>query len=145
MVDKALFSSDSTEWCVPSELFNKCNNRWGPFALDAAATLNNTQCDVFYTKDDDALKHNWYGRVWVNPPYGREVGRWVKYAYEQVMLGFAQRVVMLLPSRTDTKWWHEWVKRAREIHFLKGRVCFVGGNSCAPFPSVVVVFEREFE
>jgi phage N-6-adenine-methyltransferase len=157
VVDKALFSSNSQEWKTPQDFFDKLNEEW-KFNLDPCATPENAKCDLFYTVKNDGLKLPWYafpaqqtiksewvpGRVFVNPPYGREVGQWVEKAVTEVQNGNAEVVVMLLPARTCTAWWHQWVEpNASEINFLRGRLKFGGAKNSAPFPSVVVVFKNE--
>ena len=84
------------------------------------------------------LLEDWVGRCWMNPPYGRGIGKWVQKAYEESLKGTL--VVCLLPSRTDTKWWHDYVMKAKEICFIKGRLKFGGAKNSAPFPSCVVIF-----
>lgn len=147
-----LFASGSEEWATPNDFFDHYLARlWGPFDLDPAATAENTKADAFYTADDDGLARPWYGRVFVNPPFNRRrkmsVGPWVKKAVEEVEAGHANLVCMLLPSRTDTKWWHDYVMRkASAVHLVRGRLCFVqdggrgGKRQPAPFPSAVVIF-----
>ncbi len=157
MVDKALFSSETGEWETPSTFFDELDEEWN-FNLDPCATKENAKCDLFYTAKDDGLKLPWYafrarqttnrewapGRVFCNPPYGREIGRWIEKAVTEVQNGNAEVVVMLLPARTDTAWWHLWVEpNAAEINFIRGRLKFGGAKNSAPFPSVVVVFKKK--
>jgi len=137
-----LFSSSSTECETPQDFFRGLDRIYY-FNLDAAATPENTKCEHFFTKEDDALKQRWsgYGSVWCNPPYGREIGAFVEKAYQEGRAGTL--VVMLLPARTDTKWWHDYVMKAREIYFVKGRLKFSGSANSAPFPSAVAVFYND--
>jgi site-specific DNA-methyltransferase (adenine-specific) len=86
----------------------------------------------------DGLRRNWGKRNFVNPPYGRQIVAWIKKGYEESLKG--NLVVFLIPSRTDTKWWHDYIMKANEIRFIKGRLKFDGAKNCAPFPSCVVVF-----
>lgn len=79
----------------------------------------------------------------MNPPYGKEIAKWMKKAYEESLKGAT--VVCLTFARTDTKWWHDYAMKAAEIRFIKGRVRFEGADSSAPFPSVVIVFRPPFE
>jgi site-specific DNA-methyltransferase (adenine-specific) len=88
------------------------------------------------------LRQRWSGRVWLNPPYGRQIGAWVRKAWESVQNGDAEVVVCLVPSRTDTAWWHEYVTKGEPPRFLRGRVRFGDADSGAPFPSAVVVFRN---
>ena len=98
------FSSKTDLWGTPQYFFEKLNDEFN-FTLDPCATPENAKCEKFYTKDDDGLSRSWDGeRVFMNPPYGREISHWMKKASESKAL-----VVCLVPSRTDTKWWHEYV------------------------------------
>lgn len=144
MTPPVLFSSLKSDWRTPQDLFDRLNRQWGPFDLDAAASADNALCERFLTVEDDALSKDWAqraSRVFVNPPYGRgTVGRWVQKARAESVHGC--RVVMLLPARTDSAWFHDVVRpHAFHVEFLRGRVKFRGAPSGAPFPSVVVVFE----
>src|SRR5439155_26774834 len=99
------FSSATSEWETPQPIFDKLNEEFG-FTLDVCATTVNTKCPKFFTKETDGLSQDWsQDTCWMNPPYGREIGKWIKKAYEESQRGAV--VVCLLPSRTDTKWWHE--------------------------------------
>lgn len=137
MISKALFSSASEEWETPQDFFDKCATRWGPFDLDVCATKENAKCEKFFTKEDDALTKEWSGVCWMNPPYGRGIGVWVQKAYSSV----AKRVVCLLPARTDTRWFHDYCVLGR-VEFVRGRLKFGGSKNSAPFPSMLVIFER---
>ena len=133
------YTSKSDEWATPQELFDKLAARYGPFTLDPCATQSNAKCEKFYTVDDDGLVQSWAGeRVFMNPPYGRVIGKWIEKAYRESLNG--AMVVCLIPARTDTTYWHDYVMKADEIVLLRGRVRFVGGKSCAPFPSAVIIF-----
>ena len=181
MVDKVLFSSDSTEWETPQELFDQLNKEFN-FEIDVCATYENKKCNNWlgYGPGNiftDGLKHNWGDMVcWMNPPYGEPeipcvtphekcnkkrckpptkdnlTGRgfhiteyipgvidWVKKAYEESLKGAT--VVCLLPARTDTKWFHNWVLGKAEIRFIRGRLKFVGAPSFAPFPSILAIYK----
>lgn len=134
---QALMSSHSVEWETPQALFDALDEEFG-FTLDAAAAPSNAKCERYYTEQDDALSQPWEGTVWCNPPYGRIIGKFVAKGFEEAQKGAT--VVMLIPARTDTRYWHEYVMRAREIRFIKGRLHFSGSRNNAPFPSAVVVF-----
>jgi len=140
---KVLFSSTTTdkttqEWETPQKLFNYLNSRLH-FELDAAATPENAKCPAFYTADDDGLKQVWAPRrVWLNPPYGRNVGIWVKKSYEESQNGAL--VVCLLPARTDTAWFADYCMKAGQIWFFRGRLRFGDSVNGAPFPSMLVFF-----
>lgn len=136
-----MFSSATGEWETPQDLFDFLDGLFH-FTLDAAASVENAKCARYFTKEDDALVQTWSGRVWVNPPYGREIGGFVEKGARSVFSRDAEVVVMLLPARTDTAWWHDWVMSAQEIWLIRGRLKFGGAKNCAPFPSCVVVFTR---
>lgn len=125
--NRSLFSSASEHWATPKDLYE---------ALDKEFHFNNDPCPL--RAMTDGLAREWGNRVYVNPPYGRKITVWVKRAYEESLRG--KLVVMLIPSRTDTQWWHEYIMKASEIRFLKGRLKFGDSKNSAPFPSVVVVF-----
>jgi phage N-6-adenine-methyltransferase len=137
-----MFSSQTDNWGTPTEFFNKLNKMYGPFTLDAAAEENNAKVSKFYTKQNNGLLQEWKNEnVFINPPYGRNItGLWVKKAWEECNKDYDTTVTMLLPCRTDTKWFHEYVMNAREVLFVKGRIKFEGALQGAPFPSVVVYF-----
>jgi phage N-6-adenine-methyltransferase len=138
-INKAMFSSNRDDWETPPELFWKLDAEFG-FTMDVCATPQNAKCYWYWTKEDDALSKPWTGNggvLWMNPPYGSEIGKWVKKAYEESKNGVT--TVCLLPARTDTAWWHDYCMRG-EVRFLRGRVKFVGAKSGAPFPSAIVIF-----
>ena len=131
------YSSKSNEWATPSDTFEALNREFR-FTLDPCATKSNAKCLLFYDIQADGLRQDWSKhRVFMNPPYGRQIGLWVKKAYEESTRGAL--VVCLIPSRTDTKWWHEYCMRG-EIRFFRGRLKFGGSKNNAPFPSAVVIF-----
>jgi site-specific DNA-methyltransferase (adenine-specific) len=135
-----MFSSETDLWSTPQDFFNELNAEFH-FTLDPCATRENAKCARFFTVEDDGLKQDWQGEtVFCNPPYGREIGKWVKKCYEE-----AQKpdtiVVMLIPARTDTVWFHDYIyHKAKEIRFIRGRLKFGDAKNSAPFPSMVVVF-----
>ena len=131
-----MFSSKTPEWETPQELFDSLNKIYG-FKLDVCATPENAKCARYFTKEQDGLAQKWEGVCWMNPPYGREIGKWVKKAYETATQGGV--VVCLLPARTDTAWWHDYAMKG-DITFLRGRLKFGGSKNSAPFPSATVVF-----
>jgi len=136
-----MLSSERDNWETPPEIFQQCDAEFR-FDLDVCATPDNAKCERYYTPEMDGLAQEWRGRCWMNPPYGREIGRWMKKAYEAAQTT-ADVVVCLVPARTDTAWWHEWAMRG-EVRFLRKRVRFVGAPSSAPFPSALVVFRRRW-
>ena len=140
MNTEVMFSSDKMDWETPQDFFDKLNAEFN-FTTDVCATPENAKCSYFFTEKEDGLKMKWAGKCWCNPPYGKEIGKWVQKAYEEVNRG-VPLVVMLIPARTDTKYWHEYVMRAQQIRLVKGRLKFVGAKSSAPFPSAVVIFSQ---
>lgn len=140
MINSGLFSSKTNEWATPLALFQELDKEFG-FTLDPCATPQNAKCKKFYTIEDDGLKQNWGGhRVFCNPPYGREIGRWVEKCYREAQRGAL--VVALIPARTDTRYFHEFIwKKAKEIRFLRGRLHFNESKQAAPFPSMIVIWK----
>jgi site-specific DNA-methyltransferase (adenine-specific) len=134
-----LFSSTTDLWATPQAFFDKLNAEFH-FDLDAASTDENALCERHYTKAQDGLRQPWSGAVWCNPPYGREIGKWVRKAATDNDDGVS---VLLVPARTDTSWWHDWiVGHASEVRFLRGRLRFGDSSASAPFPSAVVVYDK---
>ena len=144
MVSRVVFSSKWDSWPTPDALYESLDAEFG-FVFDLAASSINNRHANYYSAEDDSLAQDWTairGAKFLNPPYGRKIGAWVKKASE------SGGVVCLLPSRTDVRWWHDYVWDAHlnqprpgvEVRFIKGRVKFKGASAGAPFPSVVVVF-----
>ena len=134
------FSSATDEWETPQKLFDELNQKY-KFEIDVCATKENTKCiRRYYTKEDNGLTKDWTDRCWMNPPYGRNIKYWVKKAYESARDNGAI-VVCLLPSRTDTAWWHNYVLPYGEVTFIRGRLKFGNATNSAPFPSAIVVFQ----
>lgn len=134
-----MFSSKTDAWGTPQEFFDKLNDEFH-FTLDVCADETNHKCEHYYTKEVDGLIRPWVGTVWCNPPYGRGIGAWVKKAFYTSACGTT--VVMLLPARTDTQWFHKYINGHAEIRFVKGRLKFGGSKNAAPFPSMVCVFRK---
>lgn len=137
----AAMTSDRCEWETPRDLFDRLDAFWH-FDLDAASSDGNALCVDHYTRETDGLAHSWAGRrVWCNPPYGRDVARWVEKAYRETRDG-KTLVVMLIPARTDTRWFHEWIyHKADDVKFIRGRLKYTLGGvaqNSAPFPSMLV-------
>jgi phage N-6-adenine-methyltransferase len=132
-----MFSSKTDLWSTPQNFFDLLNEEFN-FTIDVCAIPENAKCEKFFTPEINGLKQEWKGVCWCNPPYGREIGKWVEKAYIASTLGAT--VVMLLPARTDTKWFHEYIYNKAEIRFVKGRLKFGNSKTAAPFPSMVVVF-----
>jgi phage N-6-adenine-methyltransferase len=137
MIGSALLSSRSSEWTTPQNLYDYLDQSF-QFTLDPCATKTNAKCKRFFTKQTDGLSKKWRGRVFVNPPYGRTIGKWIEKAYREAR-DHAELVVCLLPARTDTLWWHTWCVRGN-IYFLRGRLHFSESRLASPFPSAIVVF-----
>ena len=127
------FMSQSVDWATPKGVFD---------ALDAEFNFNDDPCPLYGVSHEDGLTRPWGTSTFVNPPYGREIGKWTRKAYNEAALG--KTVVMLIPSRTDTRWWHEDIMKADEIRFVRGRLKFGSAANSAPFPSAVVVFRGPF-
>lgn len=124
-------------WETPQWLFEKLDRAFG-FTLDVAASPENAKCDRYYTVDEDGLHQTWTGRIWMNPPYSRDLGKWAQKAYEAMLAG--NLVVGLLPVRTDTRWWQKYVIPHAVVHYLAGRIKFNGSRKTAPFPCAVVIW-----
>ena len=132
------FSSKSEEWATPEDYYKELNEKFG-FTLDPCSTHENAKCEKHFTKDDDGLAQDWGKEtVFMNPPYGREIGWWMEKAYKSSQKGAT--VVCLVPARTDTKWFHDYALKG-EVRFIKGRLKFGGAKNSAPFPSILVVFK----
>lgn len=136
-----MFSSETDLWATPQDFFNNLHKEFN-FTLDPCATSENAKCNKYFTKEIDGLKQNWGGEtVFCNPPYGRAIKDWVKKCHEE-SLKPDTKVVMLIPARTDTSYFHNYIyNKAKEIRFIKGRLKFGNSKNSAPFPSMVVVFE----
>jgi len=135
-----LYSSDRGDWATPQRLFDLLNAEFD-FELDVCAQDWSAKCERYFTPADDALAQPWYGRCFMNPPYGRTIDLWVEKAYESAQAGAL--VVCLVPARVDTAWWWDYC-RYGEVRFLRGRLHFDDGDDAAPFPSAVVVLGNDF-
>lgn len=133
------YSSKSNEWATPQKLFDELNEEFN-FTLDPCATDENAKCNKHFTIEDDGLSKDWSKDVvFMNPPYGREIKKWIKKAYEESLNGAT--VVCLIPARTDTTYWHDFIfDKADDIRFLKGRLKFGNSKNSAPFPSAIVLY-----
>ena len=139
MKSNVVFSRQSDEWETPDDLYAELDQEFH-FTHDVCASHVNRKHMPYYTIEDNALEQAWSGVCWMNPPYS-QVGEFVRRAYH-AMRAEGAIVVCLVPSRTDTKWWHRYVEGKAEIRFIKGRLKFKGGKSSAPFPSAVVIFRH---
>jgi phage N-6-adenine-methyltransferase len=135
------FSSKTDLWSTPQEFFDILNMEF-KFQTDVCATKENAKCKKFFTIEDDGLSKEWTGIIWMNPPYGREISAWMEKADMSATNGAT--VVCLVPARTDTKWWHDYVMH-HEIRFIKGRLKFGGHTNSAPFPSALVIMKNREE
>ncbi len=136
--------SQSVEWGTPPDLFAALNARFA-FTLDAAASDANHKCPRYFTRESDGLAQPWTGRVWINPPYGRCIRDWIRKAVQETDRQAAELVVVLVPARCDTQWWHDHVmKRAHEVWFIRGRLSFTQPGAAvpsqAPFPVALIIF-----
>lgn len=138
---KGLFSSNTDLWATPQDFFDKLNEEFN-FTLDPCALPENAKCDKFFTPEDDGLKQDWTGHhVFCNPPYGSAIKHWVKKCYDEAQKGTL--VVMLIPARTDTSYFHDYIYHKAEIRFVRGRLKFGGAAHGAPFPSMIVIYNKE--
>jgi len=137
-LNKSLFSSDKMDWETPAYLFDRLNNEFN-FTLDVCALQHNAKCRRYFTPEIDGLSQPWSGVCWMNPPYGREIGKWVIKAAVESRRGCV--CVCLVPVRSDAQWWHDYVMRSAEVRLLTRRLTFVGGGNKATFPACVVVFD----
>lgn len=142
MISEALYTSNTDQWATPQDFFDKLDAEFH-FDLDPCADETNHKTARYFTKEQDGLSQNWGGcRVFCNPPYGRDIGKWTQKAYQESRKPNTL-VVMLIHARTDTKWFHEWVYGKAEIRFIKGRLKFGGSKNSAPFPSMVAIYRGD--
>lgn len=130
-------SSKTDNWATPQDFFNQCEKQFGKFDIDVCANKENAKCEKYYDEEINGLNQVWKGKCWMNPPYGREISKWMKKAYESA--GNGTIVVCLVPARTDTKWWHDYAQNGI-VTFIKGRLKFGNSKNSAPFPSALIVF-----
>lgn len=141
-MNKVMFSSKKDDWETPQKLFDMLDKKYG-FDLDPAATTENAKCDKYFTKEENGLLQDWEGHcVFCNPPYGRQIYEWVEKGYAESKKPHTT-VVMLLPARTDTRWFHEYIYGKADIEFLKGRLKFGNSKNSAPFPSMIVTWRSK--
>lgn len=141
MINKGLFSSNTELWATPQAFYDQLNQEFG-FTLDPCALPDNAKCAKFFTPEDDGLAQDWSGeRVFCNPPYGRKIAAWVKKCHDEAQKGAL--VVMLIPARTDTSYFHDYIYHKAEIRFVRGRLKFGNAEQGAPFPSMVVIYNKE--
>lgn len=129
MMNPGMFSSASPHWATPLDVYEELDREFH-FYMDP--------CPLH--AKSGGLEMAWVGAVFVNPPYGRHITRWIAKGWVSSLEGAT--VVMLLPSRTDTAWWHNYCMKG-EIRFIRGRLKFGNHNNNAPFPSAIVIFRPE--
>ena len=134
------FMSEKMDWGTPQELFDRLNQEFH-FTLDVCALPENAKCKRFFSPKENGLQQKWTSVCWMNPPYGREIEKWMEKALQESERGAT--VVCLVPARTDTEWWHKYALHG-EIRFIRGRVKFQGANATAPFPSAIVIFRDQW-
>lgn len=131
-----LFSSRTDEWATPQSLYDELNREFN-FTLDPCATSANAKCERYFTKEQDGLKQSWAGEiVFCNPPYGKMMSKWVEKCHQE---SAGATVVMLIPARTDTRYFHEFIYKKHEVRFIRGRLRYNDGRGQSPFPSMIVV------
>jgi site-specific DNA-methyltransferase (adenine-specific) len=140
MNTEVMFSSATDKWSTPQDFFDKLNTQY-KFTLDVCASADNAKCVKYFTEEDNGLEQEWLGMCWMNPPYGREISKWIRKAYLEAVTRKC-KVIALLPARTDTKWFHEYIyNKGVKVTFIKGRLKFGNCKNAAPFPSMVVEFD----
>ena len=142
MNTEVMFSHKSDEWATPQDLYDQLDTEFH-FNLDPCSTDENKKCEKYYTKQDDGLTQNWGGcSVFVNPPYS-EIAKWTEKCYREGCKDNTV-VVLLIPARTDTRYFHNFILNRAEVRFIKGRLKFGDSNNSAPFPSMIVVFRGAY-
>jgi phage N-6-adenine-methyltransferase len=142
MINKGLFSSNTEMWGTPKLLFNKLNEEFH-FDLDVCAVKENAKCEKFFSPEDDGLNQSWFGNCFINPPYGKDIKFWIEKSYKEALYNENVNVVVgLLPARTDTQYFHNYIYNKAEIRFIKGRLKFNDGKGSAPFPSMIVIWRK---
>lgn len=145
MINESWYTSNKDYWETPNHLFNQLNKEFD-FTLDAAASDHNAKVDKYFTETDNSLIQDWEGRVFVNPPYGRDLRHWVEKAQSESEKAYNEVVVMVIPARPDTSYWHDYIfDKAAEIRFIRGRLKFeiLGApKDPAPFPSAIVIYKK---
>jgi len=140
-MNKSLLSSDKMDWATPKAFFDALNEEFN-FTVDVCASEWNAKLERYWSEVDDSLSLSWVGEVcFMNPPYGRDIKHWVKKAYEESLKGAV--VVGLIPSRTDTSYWHDYIQDKADVRFIRGRLKFErpeGACDPAPFPSAVIIW-----
>lgn len=134
-MNKVHFSSARMDWTTPKGVYDE---------LDIEFGFTHDPCPIVAPEFEwriDGLSSDWGAVNFCNPPYGTELGKWVKKAYLEWRKG--RTCVLLIPSRTDTAWWHDYCMLATEIRFIRGRLKFGDAVNAAPFPSAIVIFRGD--
>lgn len=143
-MNKCLLSSNKDDWETPDKLFHYLDNIFH-FTLDPCSNGSNYKCQTYYTYknyDDNGLVNSWEGHiVFCNPPYGKCIIEWIKKGYYESIYNDVLSC-FLIPARTDTDWFHNYILGSADIYFLRGRIKFKGAKYFAPFPSMLVIFSR---
>ena len=134
----AAFQSNKNDWETPQKLFDELNEKYH-FTLDPCSNGKNAKCEKYFTEKENGLIQSWEGEtVFVNPPYGRTISEWVKKCSQESKHA---KILLLIPTRTDTKYFHQYIYRQADIEFLQGRLKFEQNGkptNSAPFPSMIV-------
>jgi len=139
--DRNRFDSKTVEWSTPDNIYQPLNSEF-KFTLDVCATADNAKCSKYYTKEQDGLAQQWDGICWMNPPYGREMVKWLKKALAESYRGVT--TVCLIPARTNTVWFHELCFEQAEVRFIKGRPKFGDADHGLPFPLAIIIYRPRF-
>ena len=140
-MNRALFTSNTEMWATPQDFFDKLNEEFH-FDLDPCASPENYKCEKYFTEADNGLAQNWGGhRVFCNQTYGRKIAAWVKKCHDEALKGTL--IVMLIPARTDTSYFHDYIYHKAELRFVRGRLKFGDAKQGAPFPSMVVIYNKK--
>lgn len=138
-VMRVMGSSDSPEWYTPQMVIERVLNMFGSIDTDPCSNSHenpNIPARVLYTKDDDGLAHTWYGKTYLNPPYGSEIGKWINKLIADYEQGHVEEALALLPARIDTVWFQPLY--AFLMCNVRGRIQFANSPYGAPFPCVIV-------
>lgn len=142
MNTELMFSSKTDLWTTPRSVFDELDKEFN-FTLDTAANDSNAKCSKYFTALDDGLRQDWSNNiVFCNPPYGKQLKDWVRKAYEE-SLKPNTLVVLLIPARTDTKYFHDFILGKASIRFIKGRLKFGDSKNAAPFPSMIIIYNSK--
>lgn len=138
------FDSVRQDWDTPDSVFLPLDAEFH-FTLDLAASEKNARCDRYFSKEIDGLQQAWHGTCWLNPPFGDKSSKmvdWIKKAWHDTQHDPDLTVVMLIPARTNTKWFHDYCMKAAEVRFIKGRPKFGDASHGLPQPLVIIVFKK---